>query len=280
MAAEAAAFEVGPAPVLRGEAEGEGPPVVLCHGITATRRYVLHGSRSLARAGYRVVAYDARGHGESDPAPEGDGYGYPELVADLERVVAERLGKERFLLGGHSMGAHTAVSYALRHPERVAALAVIGPTYLGEIQPRSLLYWDGLAAALEADGVGGFVAYVGERQGADPRWRASVLRFTRERMLRQRHLGALARCLREVPRSRPFGSLGELTALDLPALVVGSNDEADPGHPYAAAAAYAEALPRAELIREPEGESPLAWQGGRLSRALAAFYEKAISSGR
>ncbi|HEV2726871.1 MAG TPA: alpha/beta fold hydrolase, partial [Solirubrobacterales bacterium] len=54
---------------------GEGPPVVLCHGITATRRYVVHGSRMLERGGFRTVAYDARGHGKSDPAPAGEGYG-------------------------------------------------------------------------------------------------------------------------------------------------------------------------------------------------------------
>jgi 3-oxoadipate enol-lactonase len=280
MAAEAAAFEVAPAPALRGEAQGEGPPVVLCHGITATRRYVLHGSRALPRAGHRVVAYDARGHGESDPAPEGEGYGYPELVGDLERVVADQVGAGRFLLGGHSMGAHTAIAYALRHPERLAGLAVIGPTFLGSIRPESLTYWDGLAAALETGGIDGFVAYIGERQGTDRRWRESVLRFTRERMQRQRHPEALARALREVPRSRPFGSLGELAGIEVPALVVASHDDADPGHPYAAAAAYAEALPQAELVSEGEGESPLAWQGGKLSRALAAFFAKAISSAR
>lgn len=280
MALEAEAFEVAPEPRLRGEAEGEGPPVVLCHGVTATRRYVLHGSRALARAGYRVVTYDARGHGESDSAPVGEGYGYPQLIDDLERAVAEQVGEERFLLGGHSMGAHTAVGYALRHPERLAGLAVIGPTFLGTIDPDSLEYWDGLAAALDADGIDGFVAYIGERQGIDARWRDSVLRFTRERMLRQGNLGALAEALRQVPRSRPFDSLDELGGLDLPALVVASNDEADPGHPYAAAAAYAEALPRAELVSEEPGESPLAWQGGKLSRAIAAFYAEALSSAR
>lgn len=278
MAPEPEAFEVGPAPRLRGEAEGEGPPVVLCHGITATRRYVVHGSRALARAGHRVVVYDARGHGDSEPAPAGEGYGYPQLVDDLERVVEERVGSERFLLGGHSMGAHTAVAYALRHPERLAGLAVIGPTFLGEIKPDSIEYWDGLAAALEADGLDGFVVYIGERQGIDPRWRESVLRFTRERMLRQGNLGALAEALRQVPRSRPFESMAELAALEMPALVVASNDDADPGHPYAAAAAYAKAMPRAELVSEGEGESPLAWQGGKLSRALASFYAQALSS--
>ncbi len=280
MPVEAEAFAAGAAPVLRGEAEGEGPAIVLCHGITATRRYVLHGSRALARAGHRVVAYDARGHGESDPAPAGESYGYPQLVEDLERVVSAQVGEERFFLGGHSMGAHTAVAYALRHPERLAGLALIGPTYRGAIRSESLDYWDGMAAALEADGIDGFVAYVGEKQGIDPRWRDSVRRFTRERMLRQRHPEALVRALREVPRSRPFGSLEELEAIDVPALVVASHDDADPGHPYAMAAAYAEALPRAELVSEVEGESPLAWQGGKLARALARFYAEAISSAR
>jgi pimeloyl-ACP methyl ester carboxylesterase len=275
-------FTVEPRPPrLQGEEAGEGPPVVLCHGITATRRYVLHGSKALPRAGHAVITYDARGHGESDPAPAGESYGYPELVGDLERVVEERLGdRERFLLGGHSMGAHTAVAYALRHPQRLAGLVAIGPTYMGAIRQSSLDYWDGLAAALESDGVDGFVAYIDERQGIEARWRDSVLRFTRERMLLQQHPEALVRALREVPRSRPFDSMEELRDLQVPTLVVASNDDADPGHPYAAAAAYAEALPQARLESEAEGESPLAWQGGKLSRALAAFYAEALSSAR
>ncbi|MGN6217776.1 MAG: alpha/beta fold hydrolase [Solirubrobacterales bacterium] len=272
--ADAREFGVEGLPRLYGKAVGEGAPIVLCHGITATRRYVLHGSKALPRAGYEVVTYDARGHGESDPAPAGEGYGYPQLVGDLARVVDARLGGARFVLGGHSMGAHTAVAYALRHPGRLAGLVVIGPVYRGEIREASLRYWDGLATALETGGVDGFVAYIGEQQGIDSRWRDSVLRFTRERMLLQRHPQALAQALREVPRSRPFGSLEELAALDVPALVVASNDDADPGHPFEAAAAYAEALPRARLLTEAEGESPLAWQGGKLSREIAAFCEE------
>jgi pimeloyl-ACP methyl ester carboxylesterase len=269
-----APFVVGDEPALRGEQAGEGKPVVLCHGITATRRQVLHGSRALERAGHRVISYDARGHGESEPAPPGQGYGYPQLVGDLERVVAERLGDGgRHALAGHSMGAHTAVAYALAHPGRLSALVVIGPVYAGEtsIREESRAYWDGLADALEAGGVDAFVDYVGGEQGIDPRWRDAVRRFTRERMLAHRHLDAVVAALREVPGSRPFGSLEELEALDVPTLVVASRDEADPGHPQAIAEAYAERIPGARLAIEPEGASPLAWQGGRLSREIAAF---------
>jgi pimeloyl-ACP methyl ester carboxylesterase len=277
-AADGSPFAVGPAPELRGEESGEGAPVVLCHGITASRRYVLHGSRALGRAGHEVVLYDARGHGESDPAPAGEGYGYPLLIDDLERLVEDRLGDRRFLLGGHSMGAHAAAGYALRHPDRLTGLVLIGPTFDGEVGASALRYWDGLADALGAEGIDGFLAYIEANQGIDPAFLGPVLRFTRERMLLHRHLGAVEQALREVPRSRPFESLEQLAGLDLPALVVASRDEADPGHPRRTAEAYAEAIPGAELAIEPEGSSPLAWQGGRLSREIAAFHSKALSS--
>jgi len=269
---------VGGTPTLRGESAGEGPPVVLCHGITATRRYVVHGSRSLERAGHRVVSYDARGHGESDPAPDGEGYGYPRLVDDLERVVAEAVGEERFFLAGHSMGAHTAVSYALRHPERLAGLVVIGPVYEGEIRTESVAYWDGLAAALAEGGVDAFVDYIDREQGIDPAWRDSVLTFTRARMELHRDPRGLARALRDVARSAPFESMQELRGLEVPTLVVASHDAADPGHPYETALEYAEALPRSGVVSELPGESPLAWQGGKLSREIAAFCAETMAT--
>jgi pimeloyl-ACP methyl ester carboxylesterase len=105
---------------------GEGLPVVLLHGLTATHRYVVMGSRALERAGHRVIAYDARGHGRSAPAPEPGAYGYEDLVADLERVLDER-GVRRAVLAGASMGAHTLLRFAIDFPERVAAIVAITP---------------------------------------------------------------------------------------------------------------------------------------------------------
>jgi hypothetical protein len=132
-----------------------------------------------------------------------------------------------------------------------------------------LARWDELADGLEQGGVDGFLEVM-DRQGLDPDWRETILRFTRERMETHRHPEAVAQAMREVPRSKHF-ELDELESLDLPALVVASHDLADPGHPYALAEAYAARLPRSRLISEEEGESPLAWQGGRLSREIVAF---------
>jgi 3-oxoadipate enol-lactonase len=269
-------FEVRPGEAsLVGEEVGEGTTVVLLHGLSATRRYVLHGSVVLARRGCRLVSYDARGHGESDVAPPGSGYSYPELAQDLRAVVADRSPGERPVLAGHSMGCHTAVTHALEHPESVAALVLAGPVTLG-LPPseESLAHWDRLADGLENRGVDGFMAAYEAEMNVDPDWRDTVLRINRERMERHRHPRAVAQALREVPRSLPFDGLEELETLDVPALVVASHDEADPNHPYAIAEAWADRLPSGKLISEDPGSSPLAWQGGRLSRAIADFLEE------
>jgi pimeloyl-ACP methyl ester carboxylesterase len=268
-----------PGHALAGEEVGDGPAIVLCHGLTATRRYVVHGSRLLPRRGYRAVSYDARGHGESDPAPGGSGYDYPRLIDDLGAVIAERAGGRRCVLAGHSMGAHTLMGYALANPDRIAALVVIGPTYLGApLSDEQLAYWRSLADGLEAGGVEGFVeAY---DRDLEPAWRETLLRITRDRLALHRHPEAVAQALREVPPSRPFEELSELEFCELPALIVASRDDADPGHPYAVAEQWAQRLPRSSLVSEEPGASPLAWQGGRLSREIAAFCERPEVAGR
>jgi pimeloyl-ACP methyl ester carboxylesterase len=256
---------------LAGEEVGEGPAIVLLHGITATRRYVVHGSNALPRRGFRLVSYDARGHGESDPAPLGTGYGYPELVDDLGRVIEARCD-EPPIAGGHSMGCHTAAAFALANPGSVRGAVLIGPASLG-LPPaeETIAYWDRLADGLESGGVEGFMRAYQRELHVDPAWTEAVLRITRERLSLHRHPEAVARAVREVARSVPFEGPAELESLQVPAIVVASQDEADPGHPYSVAEAWAERIPQAELVSEDPGRSPLPWQGGRLSRVIAEF---------
>ena len=266
---EPVAFEVSGEPSLRGESTGVGPDIVLCHGLSATRRYVLHGSKVLPRCGYRIHTYDARGHGESDPAV--DGYGYGHLADDLERVIEARKGAGPLVVGGHSMGCHTSLTYALRNPGAVSALILIGPVYSGATpSDPDLSRWDSRADALETGGPAAFgrVAAEGIEVAG---YRETVQRLARERAELHVHPGAVADALRQVPRSMPFANITDLQSLEVPALVVGSGDAADPGHPFAVAEEYAAALPDAILVTEGPGESPLSWQGGRLSREIAKF---------
>jgi 3-oxoadipate enol-lactonase len=176
------------------------------------------------------------------------------------------------------MGAHTILRAALREPERYSGLVVIGPVSQGEPAPEeTLAYWDSLAEGLAEGGVEGWLAAY-EADGLNPDWRDTLLRIARERMERHQHPAALAEALREVPRSIPYDGLGALERIELPALVVASHDEADPGHPYEAAVRIRDRLPNARLVSEEQDESPLAWQGGKLSREIEQF-AKGLGSG-
>jgi pimeloyl-ACP methyl ester carboxylesterase len=265
---------------LSGEQHGRGIPVVLLHGLTATRRYVVMGSRALQRSGHRVISYDARGHGRSGGAP-GRAYGYEHLAADLLAVL-DATEVERAVLAGASMGAHTALRLALAHPGRVAGLALVTPSFEPE-GPRSaaeLERWDALAAGLRGGGVEGFVAAY-ELDGVREAWRATVETVLRQRLSAHEHPAAVADALEVVPRSDPFGDIEELRSLSTPALVVASRDEADPGHPLAVGERYARTIPGAELLVEDavmpgeRARSPIAWQGGQLSRAIAEVAARA-----
>src|SRR6201990_2940959 len=146
------------ATTLAGEESGEGMPVVLLHGLTATRRYVVMGSTALQRSGHRVIAYDARAHGVSDG---GGPYSYAQLADDLLAVLDDR-GIERAVLAGASMGAHTLVHLAVQHPERPAGLGGPTPAFDPEDdRTNRFAYWDRLAAGLRSGGVEGFVEAYG-----------------------------------------------------------------------------------------------------------------------
>jgi pimeloyl-ACP methyl ester carboxylesterase len=261
---------------LAAEDTGGGRPLVLAHGLTATRRYVLHGSRLLQRGGYRVVSYDARGHGDSSPAPDPGAYRYSDLVSDLA-LVLDALGISTGVLVGVSMGAATTLAFALENPQRVSALIQITPAYVGypenDDDGARLERWDKLAEGLERDGVEGFLWAYGEPP-VPQRFRGVVIRAIRQRLERHQRPEAVAAALRAVPRSSPFGGLQDLRRLEMPTLVVASRDEVDPEHPYEVAQAYARYIPDAELVSEEPGESPLAWRGAHLSRAIAAFLER------
>jgi 3-oxoadipate enol-lactonase len=256
---------------LEGEQVGDGPPVVLLHGLSATRRNVVQGSRALVKRGYRLISYDARGHGASSPAQR---YEYSDLVEDLAAVL-EQLELERAALVGSSMGAATAMAFTLEHPERVPALVQITPAYTGYSRTGDVdgELWGKLATALDK-GVDEFVEFA-QPQEIPERWRQVAREATRQRMERHEQLGAVAQALREVPRSVAWKGLEPLSHLDVPVLVVGSQDDVDTLHPLGVAEEYCRKLPNGELVVEDKGDSPLAWQGARLSNVIADFLERA-----
>jgi pimeloyl-ACP methyl ester carboxylesterase len=118
------AHVTGPEGRLHVDDGGQGGlPVVFVHSFAGSSG---HWSAQLAhlRATRRAVAFDARGHGLSDP-PRSGSYAVSALAEDIA-VVADGLGLKRFVLVGHSMGGSSAIAYAGAHPDRVASLVLVG----------------------------------------------------------------------------------------------------------------------------------------------------------
>ena len=107
--------------------QGEGLPFFWGHGLVSSMeqedRFLVMNWARLARR-YRVIRWDARGHGLSGGAPVPGHYRWDNLGRDLI-ALADELGIDQFVAGGASMGAATALHAAIQAPKRVVALVLM-----------------------------------------------------------------------------------------------------------------------------------------------------------
>lgn len=114
---------------IRGETTGFGLPVVFLHASVADRRMWAEQIEAVAAAGYHAVAYDRRGHGETQSPDEPFSH-----LADLEAVL-DQLGLQAVVLVGSSMGGALAVDFALENPGRTIGLCLVGTALSGSPEP-------------------------------------------------------------------------------------------------------------------------------------------------
>ncbi len=129
--------------------EGTGDPVLLIHGFASNHKVNWAATswvRDLVQEGFRVVAIDNRGHGESGKPHDPGAYGTPAMAQDARRLL-DRLGIARAHVVGYSMGARIAAFLTLAHPDRVRALVLSG---LGEGLVKGVGAPGPIAAALRA----------------------------------------------------------------------------------------------------------------------------------
>lgn len=130
--------------------EGEGSPVLLIHGFASNMavNWVNTGwTDTLKRAGFRVIAFDNRGHGGSSKLYDPSAYGAPLMAEDARRLL-DHLGIVCADVMGYSMGARVAAFLALRHPERVRSIVFAGA---GINMVRGMVAAEPIATALEAE---------------------------------------------------------------------------------------------------------------------------------
>lgn len=233
-------------PRLHVEVEGDGPVVVLGHGFGGSARNFGPQARAL-RGRYRIVRFDARGHGRSEAPADPAAYGPEAFVADLGRVL-DQVGAERAVVGGLSMGAAVALRFAVEHPARVRAL-VLAALPGGADAPESFATNAlAFADAIERDGLDA----AGERFVWGP---ASGLDPLAARLVRQGFLAhpphGLALTLRGLIAARPGLAVpaAALAGVTVPALVVVGDRDRLSLVPCRETAA---ALPAARLVVVPD----------------------------
>ena len=109
------------------ESIGSGPPVAFVHGLSGNRTSVIEQFQEQIST-CRLITYDQRGHGESSPVTDPAVYD-PHRMADDMKTVLDAYGIDHAAIGGESMGAATALLYALRWPETVDALLLTAPAF-------------------------------------------------------------------------------------------------------------------------------------------------------
>ena len=107
---------------LRDEGPKDAPAIVLLHGSNADLHTWEPWTAAL-KDQYRVIRFDQVGHGLTGPDPQDD-YSRDNYVEDIVQV-ADKLGLERFVLGGNSMGGKHALAFAVKHPERLTGLVLV-----------------------------------------------------------------------------------------------------------------------------------------------------------
>ena len=172
-------------------AAGHGDPVLLIHGFASSVRDNWQDPGwvdFLAREGFRVVALDCRGHGESEKLYDPAAYG-AQLMAEDARRLLDRLGMRRADVMGYSMGARIAAFLALAHPDRVRSAVFAG---LGGNMVRPMAGTGPIAHALEASSIDEvanatartFRAFA-EKTGSDLKALAACIRGAREPLGRE-----------------------------------------------------------------------------------------------
>src|SRR4030088_3435198 len=111
------------------EVHGSGPPLLLTHGYSSTSA-MWQGQVAALSKHHKLVLWDIRGHGQSDYPDDPAAYSEALTVADMAALL-DKVGAERAIVGGLSLGGYMSLAFYRAHPKWVRALLIIdtGPGF-------------------------------------------------------------------------------------------------------------------------------------------------------
>lgn len=259
---------------------GSGPPILLSHGVTLSVRTWAKQMASLPPLGFRVLAFDHRGHGESTVGTAG--HGIEQLALDMRSVI-EGLDLHDVVIVGHSMGGIAAQSFCLHHPElaraRVAGMVLLSSLARSPLgaNPRVARVMHQLvnrlpdgAAALRAHDLGLVISRIGF--GRDPV--PAHVEAARQMML------STSSATRRDAVAALFGLdlVPRLHEIDRPTLVIGGT--ADLIAPIAESRRLARGIPGARLEEIPGGGHMLMLERAAVVDRLIVEFARAVQAFR
>ncbi len=235
---------------------GTGLDLVWGHGLTQSRE--LEDRRPLidvTALDARVVRYDARGHGESESTPDLDGYGWDQLALD-QLELATSLGIDRYVAGGASMGAATALHAAVIAPDRIRALVLVIPPTGWETRAEQAGVYEQGAALIEAGGLERVIAAGALLAPPDPLVDDPDFHTRRADGMRSWDAQRLAHAMRGTTRAQ-LPPREQIATISCPTLVLAWTG--DPGHPVSTADELARLIPHATVHVDSTAESVGEW---------------------
>ena len=200
--------------------EGEGDPILLIHGFASNSTVNWRNTnwiKTLNGAGFRVIAFDNRGHGQSEKLYDPSDYGAPTMAEDARRLL-DQLGIARADVMGFSMGARIAAFLTFTHPTRVrsvifAGLGINMVKGVGAAEPIAAALETPNAEAIEDDNARAFRVFA-EQTRSDRRALAACMRSSRDKISPEQLAGIKVPVLVAVGTDDAIGgSSAELAAL-------------------------------------------------------------------
>ena len=259
---------------------GEGPALLLVHGVAGSHAIWWDNIRPLAEAGFRVLALDLPGHGDSDK-PKSISYD-PNAGAELLGRFLTALDVEKAVVAGNSAGGLMAALFALDQPHRVERLVLVAAGGIGRdvtwfLRVASLPVLGGLAYQPGLSAIGGM-----DRKMLFHRPPSFADDFLSELHRVQSLPGSRQAALRSIRSGVNLGGLRKerlildrLSRLEVPVLTVwGENDRV---LPVEHAAAVRRALPFSQVVIYPEcGHWPQMEKAAEFNRLVIGFVQGAL----
>ena len=211
---------------IRYEERGSGMAMVWAHGLGGSWQ-AWEGVMDSLKDRYRVIAYDARGHGQTEKPDRPEAYSQDIMVEDM-RGLMDALDINKTIVGGHSMGANVALNFALKYPERSIGLIPVGIGSGSSDREWWWEWWGKLADIADQEGMEAFL----EEMKKLPAWGVAFADPEMAKQITETVLSnspkALASVIRGVQRQRPgiFELAPRLERLPVKTLVVMSEGDA------------------------------------------------------